>query len=351
MKAGIFDPYLDTIGGGERYALTLAEFLLREGWEVDLFWDNPKVKKELTERLGLKIDQINFKPAIFKKSLLEKVKKLRKYDFIFYLSDGSIPFLFGRKNILHFQVPFHDINGKNFLNKIKLGNIHKIVCNSFFTKKFIDKEFGIESEVVYPPVAVEEFKPGEKENIILSVARFTDLLHSKRQDILVEVFKKMVDEGLKDWRLFLIGGAEDGKKLVAKLKKETRGYPIEILTNVSFEELKKNYSKAKIFWHAAGFGIDEEKEPEKVEHFGITPIEAMASGAVPVVIAKGEAPKIIKNELNGFLWSTKEELAKISMTLINRPEKLKEISQNTQTSSLDYSKQIFWRKFHEIIKK
>ncbi len=38
MKAGIYDPYLDTAGGGERYCLTLAETLLKNGWEVDIFW-------------------------------------------------------------------------------------------------------------------------------------------------------------------------------------------------------------------------------------------------------------------------------------------------------------------------
>ncbi len=31
MKAAIYDPYLDTLGGGEKYALTVAETMLKMG--------------------------------------------------------------------------------------------------------------------------------------------------------------------------------------------------------------------------------------------------------------------------------------------------------------------------------
>ncbi|MBU4190339.1 MAG: glycosyltransferase, partial [Candidatus Thermoplasmatota archaeon] len=59
---------------------------------------------------------------------------------------------------------------------------------------------------------------------------------------------------------------------------------------------------------AAGFGVDEEKEPEKVEHFGITTVEAAAAGCVPVVIRKGGQPEIVKEGINGLLWEKEEEL-------------------------------------------
>jgi len=348
-KAGIYDPYLNTLGGGERYVMTVAECLLTKKWRVDIFWNDVRIKQKIIQRLGLKIERVNFLPDIFQKSFWEKYKILKNYDLIFYLSDGSVPFLFAKKNILHFQVPFHGIGGKNFLNRIRLKKIDAVVCNSYFTKKFIDKEYGVKSVVIYPPVAVEEFKPGKKENIILSVARFTDILHNKRQDVLVEVFKKMVDKGLKDWRLFLVGGDAEGKKLIAKLKKESRGYPIEILTNISFEELKKIYAKAKIFWHAAGYGIDEKRYPEKVEHFGISPVEAMAAGCVPVVINKGGIPEIIRNEKDGFLWEKKEDLLKITFDLIKNPLKIEKFSQEVIKSSQRFSKDVFNQKIDNLV--
>jgi len=350
-KAGIYDPYLDTVGGGERYTMTVAECLLAKNWQVDVFWNDSSIKGKISQRLGIKIERANFLPDIFQKSIWEKYKVLKSYDLIFYLSDGSVPFLFAKKNILHFQVPFHGIGGKKFLNRIKLKKVNAVVCNSCFTKKFIDKEYGVKSVVVYPPVAVEEFKPGRKENVILSVARFTDMLHNKRQDILVELFKKMVGKGLRGWRLFLVGGDAEGKRLVAKLKRESRGYPIEILTNISFEELKKIYAKAKIFWHAAGYGIDERRQPEKVEHFGISPVEAMAAGCVPVVINKGGIPEIIKTEKDGFLWTKKEELLKITLELIKDPLKIEKFSKEVVKSSRRFSKDVFSQEINRLVEK
>jgi len=36
-KAALFDPYLDTLGGGERYMMTVAYHLLRLGFQTDVF--------------------------------------------------------------------------------------------------------------------------------------------------------------------------------------------------------------------------------------------------------------------------------------------------------------------------
>ena len=53
MRAAIYDPYLDTGGGGERYMMTVAHTLKKEGWDVEVKWDSPKILNWLTERLGI----------------------------------------------------------------------------------------------------------------------------------------------------------------------------------------------------------------------------------------------------------------------------------------------------------
>src|SRR4030066_896414 len=235
MKAGIYDPYLDALGGGERYTLTSADCLSRNGYEIDVFWKDKSIKRKIKERLNIKVERINFIPNTFNSN---------GYDLIFFLSDGSLPFLTAKRNILHFQVPFHGVGGRKLLNRIKLRRINHIICNFNFPKRFIDKEYGVNSMVFYPPIAVNSFKPLVKENIILSVGRFTDLLHNKRQDVLIEVFKKMK---IKDWRLMIVGGDEEGKKYVADLRRKAQGFPIEIITNPQFNDLKRFYGQAKIF--------------------------------------------------------------------------------------------------------
>jgi len=348
MRAGFFDPYLDTVGGGERYVLTLAEYLLQKGWQVDLFWDDLNIKEKLSSRLNFNLKRINF--FNIKKNLLKKFIIYRNYDLLFWLSDGSIPFLFAKKNILHFQVPFHGVGGGSFWNKIKLRKIRYIVCNSFFTKKFVDKEYGVDSLVIYPPVEVEKFKPGEKENIILSVGRFSQLLQVKRQDVLIEVFKKMIDAGISGWKLILAGATDvGGKEYFNQLKYQAKSYPVEFLENPKFEILQNVYGKAKIFWSASGFGIDEKKEPEKVEHFGITTVEAMAAGCIPLVVGKGGAKEIIEEGETGFFWDNKDQLIKTTLNLIKDPRLMKNLFQNVVKSSKKFSKERFCQKFDEII--
>ena len=336
-KAGIYDPYLDTLGGGERYTLTVADCLSKIGYEVDVFWDDSSIKRKIKERLNIKVERINFTPKTFNSS---------GYDLIFFLSDGSIPFLKAKRNILHFQVPFHNVHGRSLSNRIKMMRIDNIVCNSFFTKKFVDREYGVDSKVIYPPVAVDSFKPLKKENLIINVGRFTTLLHNKRQDVLVEAFKKLK---MKDWKLILVGGDEEGKDLVIKLRKMAKGYPIEIITNPQFDYLKQLYSRAKIFWSAAGFGFNEEKQPEKMEHFGITTVEAMAAGCVPVVINKGGQKEIIKENQNGFLWETEQELIDKTLRLVENGKERQSFSKAAQKSSLAFSEKRFCQELRELI--
>jgi glycosyltransferase involved in cell wall biosynthesis len=351
MKAGVYDPYLDTLGGGERYTMTVAYCLAKNGWKVDVFWSNSKIKQEIESRLGIKIERVNFIPDIFKKSgIIRKWGVLRNYDLIFYLSDGSIPFLFGKRNILHFQVPFHDVGGKKLVGQIKLKKISHIVCNSYFTKRFIDKEYGVDSKVICPPVDVDSFKPEKKENIILCVGRFTDLLHNKRQDVLIEGFKGICKMDLKGWKLVLAGGDKEGRHFVARLRKMAEDLPVEIITNPQFNYLKRLYGKAKIFWTAAGFGVNEEKQPEKVEHFGITTVEAMAAGCVPVVINKGGQPEIVSNGKNGLLWNSEEELVQKTLKLIKNQKEWLRLSKAAQKRAQDFSLKRFCQKVVTLLK-
>ena len=346
MKAGIYDPYLDTLGGGEKYCLTLAELLLKNDFEVDIFWDGENLKKKIKERLGVDIGKANFIPT--SKGIIEKFINLRKYDLLFFMGDGSIPLMFGKRNVLHFQVPFKGIGGNSLLNKLKLRMIHHVICNSKFTQTIIEKEFKVKSEVIYPPVDIDKFKPGEKENIILSVGRFSQLLQVKNQDILIETFKELVDDGLKKWRLILVGGSDvGGESYVKRLRNIARSYPIEIFENVSVRELSKFYSKAKIFWAANGYSVNEEIYPEKVEHFGITVVEAMSAGAIPILVDKGGFREIVVNEKSGFFWQTTKDLKKITIELAN--EDLKKSSLEARKRSKLFAKEVFNEKFKKII--
>lgn len=388
LKAAIYDPYVDTLGGGERYCLSVAEILLKNKYKVDIFWSgNEDIISIAEKRFNLNLEGLNVVPDIFglvpKKidlieennlkiihsrprpslNLIQKIKNifikykvLSQYDLLFYLSDGSIPLLFSKNNLLHVQVPFvYTENYLNkFLNSIKVKFISKVICNSQFTSKFLNNFPKEKINVLYPPVDVEKFSSSEnKENIILSVGRFDNILNAKKQDVLIEAFKKICQNNRQlDWKLILMGGSHDlpeKNHYLTHLKKLASSLPIEFIVNPDFTELREIYSKSKIYWHAAGFEVDEYLHPEETEHFGMTVVEAMDSGLVPLVVAKGGLTEIVTESVNGFTWQTIEQLVAKTQLLLATPTDLKELSKVAHSSSQVFSKENFESKFLSLI--
>lgn len=342
MKAAIYNPYLDTLGGGERYSMSVARVLADAGYKVEVEWSDASIKKKLEDRFEINLEGVSF---------VDSVNRGDLYDVCFWVSDGSIPTLKARKNILHFQVPFHDVYSNNLFNKIKMFRIKKIVCNSNFTKGFIDKEYGVKSEVVYPPVDIEKFKSKRKENLIVYIGRFSKLVQAKGQDVLIRAFKTLYDkEGVKDWKLVLAGGTEVGAgEYFEELKKTTTGYPISIVESPSFKKIKELYGKAKIFWSASGHGVDESKNPQRVEHFGITVVEAMAAGAVPIVYNAGGHKEIVTNGKDGFLWERSQDLIETTKKIIQDQKILRKLAQEAKKTSEKFSFKVFEKKFLKLI--
>lgn len=348
MKIGFYSPYLDTFGGGERYLLALASHLSKNH-EVDVFWDDSAIKAPLTRFLKINLSKVNFKPNIFKNNFFQKIFSTRKYNLIFILSDGSVPTTLAPKNILHFQVPF-SFPDPTLLTKIKLTRYQNIIVNSHFTKKFIDTSFKIDSKVIYPPVDVKSIRPGSKEKIILSVGRFSaSQLHPKKQEVLIDVFKGL-SKKIPGWSLILIGQVKkDDQKYARSLRKISRGFSIRIKQNLAAQQLRNIYSQASVYWHATGFGEDEVKNPEKMEHFGIATVEACAAGAVPIVINKGGQKEIVLAGQNGLLWETKTQLFEQTLNVINDPQLMHKLSTSALLSSRKFSQDKFIKEYEKII--
>lgn len=348
MKIGLYSPYLDTFGGGERYLLTLASYLSTKN-NVEIFWADQTIKAQLSRFLKIDLNRTKFVKNILNQNYIQKAISTRSYDLIFILSDGSVPFTLASKNILHFQVPFRFKN-VSFATKTKLSRYNHVICNSHFTKKFIDISFQINSKVIYPPVDVKSIAPGSKEKIILSVGRFSaSQLHPKKQEVLIEVFKEVYKRDTT-WRLYLVGQVKkEDQKYLRHLKKSAQGHAIKIIENQAVDELRKLYAKTSIYWHATGFGEDENKFPERMEHFGISTVEAQAAGAVPVVIDKGGQKEIVRENIDGLLFNTKTELFEKTLGLIKNDDRLSKLSTGAIKNSKRFSKENFLKEYEKII--
>ncbi len=352
-KALIHDPYFDTMGGGERYALTFAIALVKNDYSVDLAWNDDSILSSAQSRFNLNLKGIRVDPKAYEdlslsSGLIRRFTRTRDYDLTFWVSDGSLPFLFSQKNFIHFQVPFTQIGGNKITNLAKVVLTRKLIFNSDFTTNVIKKQLPLASSVIlYPPIDTDSFVPGKKENLILSVARFDSPSHAKRQDILTEAMRKLHEKN-KTLKLILVGGLKGDGEYLTILKQSAGKLPIEFVPNPDFSELKKLYAKAKFFWHAAGYGINETLEPEKVEHFGITTVEAMSAGAIPIVINRGGQREIVTAN-TGYLCESIEEIVSSTRSLINSPEKLQVLARNAIIRSKDFSTKIFEQKVISII--
>ena len=149
----------------------------------------------------------------------------------------------------------------------------------------------------------------------------------------------------------LVGNTDVGTKPedLTTMAQAAVGHRIEIVTNPSRQKLLELYAQAKIFWSASGYGIDEEKEPLKVEHFGITVVEGMAAGCVPVVTALGGHKEIVAEGENGYLWHSLNEMIDKTVHLVNDYQLWKKLSLAAITSSRKFSTEEFRVKFKSLL--
>ncbi len=353
VKIGFYDPYLDTMGGGEKYFLDAASYLHKKSHHVYFFWQPNKKKaisEQAKERFNIDITALTFLPDVFssKQSFLKKYIATHSLDVLFYLSDGSFPFLFSKNNILMFQHPVDWVQ-PSLLNTLKLRNVRTIICNSQFVEDHINKTLSSQkTTVVYPPVMSVRQKIVKKEKIVLSVGRFSTGMNAKKHDELIKAFKKLY-ETVKDWRLVLIGGMRDEDvEFVESLKRNAKELPVTILTNANYVTLIDYYNRSGIYWHATGYEVDVVKYPERTEHFGISVVEAMSAGCVPIVFNAGGPAEVVHEGINGFLWNTIGELVeKTKQVAVN--EKLKDLQKNAERRAGDFSEKVFYEKIEELL--
>ena len=216
------------------------------------------------------------------------------------------------------------------------------IANSKNVAARINKFYRRESSVVYPPVEVNDIilktkdqkkasgpkglRPGG-EDYFLIVSR---LVGAKGLEEAAKAFKRL------KYKLKIVGEAHGFSDVENKLK-ELSGGNVELLGRVDDEELFKLYSKAKGFIALA-----------REEDFGMTVVEAMAGGCVPVVIGKGGQLEIIEDKISGYLWETLEDLKELTLKLINEDHLREQMSSNAIDRSKNFSKNKFEESILEI---
>lgn len=143
------------------------------------------------------------------------------------------------------------------------------IANSEYTRKRIKKYYNRDSEVIYPPVETERFTLAKKQNYFLFLSR---LVPYKKGDLVIKVFSNLPE------KLILAGDGPDLKRL-----KKNATNNIEFTGYLSDEEVVKYLSEARALIYPSE------------EDFGITMVEALASGTPVIAFARGGATEIVSD--------------------------------------------------------
>lgn len=357
-KICIYNAYLPTMGGGESQTANMIGIMnnLFPTASIDLLYHNSEaysyeniigkdmvtllenefkikmsnVRQRFVRLIDIRQNNISFLRKFINIINTQKLISITKdYDiFINNTYNSELPAkaklniyycMFPSKPREYTNIIYRKIFARNFTNFLK--SYHLFLANSNYTQKWIDNYWNVNSYVLYPPVKDPEIKNEvTKENTIINVGRFFAGGHNKKQDVMINAFIEMQKKGwAKGWSLILVGRRHNdyaSEKFVESLENLIDGYPIQLHYDLSYDELITYLNKAKIYWHATGFGENIFLNPEKFEHFGLSTIEAMQYGVVPVVYNAGGQPEIVRHGENGFLWNTVDELVTLTHYLM-----------------------------------
>lgn len=231
-----------------------------------------------------------------------------------------------------------------------LDSYGAVVSISEYTREWVKRWWGRDTEVLYPPVTMQQ--AGEKQPIILSVGRFfaADRGHSKKQLEMVRAFRSLCDQGVRGWTLHLVGGCADADlPYLDAVRREATGYPVEFHVDISGAELRRLYASASLYWHASGLGEHERRHPDRMEHFGITTVEAMSAGAVPVVIGLAGQIETVRHGVDGYLFSSLEGLVQLTRSLIDDEPTRSRMAASGEQRARAFSRDAFAERLWAIV--
>jgi glycosyltransferase involved in cell wall biosynthesis len=211
---------------------------------------------------------------------------------------------FEQPNLRSFLVAY--LNQRmNFKDTYKQVWVHSEYVSSW-TKKLWFRD----PVVVYPPVTTNRRSSKIRNPYkIVSVGRFMSKKagHSKNQLEMVEAFSILTRKSKLPWELHLVGGVSGPQlKYFEKVQRSIKGLNVVLHPDAPIEELDELYATSTYYWHASGMN-QPKSQPGRFEHFGITVVEAMSSGLIPLAFNVGGPAEILGN-FEELLFSSKSDL-------------------------------------------
>ena len=134
------------------------------------------------------------------------------------------------------------------------------------------------------------------------------------------------------------------------VKQEAADGVAELIPNCPQEQVPVELARSRVFWHAMGIGVDEQREPLRIEHFGIATVEAMAAGCVPIVVDGGGQREIVTHGETGYLCNSLDEFAERTIELAVDRGRAEKLAAAARHRAKDFARPVFEARLLALIR-
>jgi glycosyltransferase involved in cell wall biosynthesis len=307
MKIAIIIRNLRTFGGGERNVFSLIEGLNEKSIVPDVFTEDSATSEEINRRYHKNVSFNYCAIALPKNKVLHFIREifgtspivnqLDQYDFVYDFTNKP-PLVSNSSKYLKYIFVLNDKRSATFskmtymytaftriLADIGIRKFKKFqadiinVTQSEFIQQEINKSTGVTVPIVYPPVAVNEFScsSDSERSGVVTLGRFSP---EKNYFMLVEIAKCFPDVS------FTFIGSAQNTRYFNRLKKRIstqRIKNIKLVPDASFDLVNRTLCQSLVFMHST-----------VEEHFGLSTVEAISAGCIPLVHNSGGQIEIVK---------------------------------------------------------
>ncbi|MCC7490951.1 MAG: glycosyltransferase [Fimbriimonadaceae bacterium] len=199
--------------------------------------------------------------------------------------------------------------------------VDRFIAISAAVQQRIAKHYRRDSTVIYPPVDTAQFAAGERQEFYLVVSR---LVGYKRVDLAVAACTQL------GRRLLVVGSGPEEARL-----RTAAGPTVEFCGALDDAAVRRLYGQARALLFCG------------VEDFGLTPVEAQASGCPVIAFRRGGATETVVDQQTGLFFDepTPASLA----TAIQRCETREGSVEACQTNARRFDRAVFDQQIRDFV--
>lgn len=356
----LFSPYELIPGGGERVLFELALVLTETTGAGHAALVTPHAYSSSRIRQLSEIFGISDAPVPV---TLERLRTMAP-DIMVVLGNQAVPptRAFGKRlNIYVCQFPFTAPDHYLRSHAPFLESFDEIWVYSDFVRQYVNghiRLLGLQPptiRVMYPPATIPppaELPDWSKRKTILAVGRFFRGGHDKRQDIVIEIARELSQRLGRSVPLAIAGSVHatpESRDRFLEISSMRNGIDCRLYPNISRAHLIDLYTNAAVLVHSTGFGVDALAFPERLEHFGITPIEAASLGCIPVVYGEGGPAEVMRLLECPTIYHSLPEAVDLIERLFEDIEASSALSNELRNRTAIFSSYAFRRHATEVI--